>query len=56
MNDVKYITPQELGAKFRLSANTIKRLIWSGKIKALRVGKRGDYRIPESEIEKVFEQ
>jgi excisionase family DNA binding protein len=53
--ETRYLTPKEIATILRVSVRTIQRCITTqgedaSKLKAIRVGRRGLYRIPESEF------
>jgi excisionase family DNA binding protein len=54
-NNSRYLTPKEIAAILKVSVRTVQRWIITqeedpSKLKAIRVGKRGMYRIAESEF------
>ena len=53
--DSKYLTPKEIASILKVSVRTVQRCITTqgedpSRLKAIRVGKRGMYRIAESEF------
>lgn len=54
-NQPKYLTVKELAHRWRLTSRTIKQYVYDGKLKALKLGPRGDLRIPITEVER-YEQ
>jgi len=51
----KYLTPKEIATTLKVSVRTIQRCVTTqeddpSRLKAIRVGQRGMYRIPESEF------
>lgn len=46
-----YKTTKELAEEFRVAESTIKRKIYAGKIKAIKIGR--DWKIPEEEFERL---
>lgn len=56
--DMNFMTVEEFGERIQMHPTTIRRAIKSGKIFATRPspGKRGPYRIAESELERLHLQ
>ena len=50
----KYLTLKEVSKWLRVSTYTLRRWIKSGKLKAVKVGKRGDWRVEVEEINKIL--
>lgn len=58
MNEPKeFYTVMEFADKLRIHPNTVRSAIKAGRIQAFRVGlgKRSDYRIPNTEINRICE-
>lgn len=53
--DINFLTVEEFADRLQLSEATIRRSIKKGKIFAIRpsMGKKGPYRIAESELERL---
>lgn len=54
---VKYLTPKEIASILKVSVRTVQRNITTqaedpSLLKAIRVGRRGQYRIPETEFDR----
>jgi len=56
--DMNFLTVEEFAKKIKMHANSVRRCIREGKIFATRpsLGKRAPYRIPESELERIYLQ
>ncbi len=52
INNDKYYSPEELAKKFKLSLSSIYKLVRSGEIPSIRLGKI--YRIPESDLNRFL--
>ena len=52
LDDDKYYSPEELSRKFKLSLSSIYKLVRSGEIPSIRLGKV--YRIPESDLKSAL--
>lgn len=49
--DTLYLTPEEVGAKFKASKWTVRRWIEAGKLPAIRIGRR--WLVPAAEVERL---
>jgi len=55
MEDVGFLTPEEMAKKMKVTRPTIYEWIRQGKIKAIKTssGVRGAWRIPETEVKRL---
>jgi len=53
-NIEKYLTVREFAEYLRVTPSTVKRWIKNKKVSAIRVGKRGDWRIEEKELKRIL--
>lgn len=51
----KLLTPEQAAEILSLSVRTIKGWLREGKLKGVKIGTRGDWRIEESELEKFIQ-
>ncbi|GEM_PF-491858 len=56
MSEIKLLTPEETAQILGLSPKTIKDWCRAGYIKAVKVGKGGIWRIPESELDRLIKE
>jgi len=56
--DINFLTVEEFAERIKMHAGSVRRCIREGKIFAMRpsMGKRGPYRIAESELERLHLQ
>lgn len=54
MQKAIFYSPDELASTFKLSANTIRRLIRAGHIKAVKLPDSRTYRIPDDEFKRLL--
>ena len=52
ISDVKFLTVAEVAAMMRVSKMTVYRLVHSGELEAVRVGR--SFRVPESAVEEFL--
>jgi excisionase family DNA binding protein len=48
------LTVEEVAEQLRLTRETVRRWLRSGKMRGVLLSDRGGYRIPESEVERVL--
>lgn len=51
----KLLTPEQVAEALNLSVRTIKGWLRDGKLKGVKIGTRGDWRVKESVLEKYIE-
>jgi excisionase family DNA binding protein len=51
MSATQLLTPQQLATRWAFHTESVRRMIRSGRVQALRLGKR--VRVPLSEVEKI---
>lgn len=56
MVDQNLLTPEEVGRIFGMSPKTIRDWCRSGQIKAVKVGRAGLWRVPQTELERLVKQ
>jgi excisionase family DNA binding protein len=54
MTETLTISPKEAAARLGLGRGTVYRLLWTGRLPAVKVGKRPHYRVPVRAIEEVL--
>jgi excisionase family DNA binding protein len=54
MDEIKYLSPEEVGKMFRASKWTVRRWVDAGRLPAVRIGRR--LLIPAEAVEKLVEQ
>ncbi|SPF51590.1 DNA binding domain protein, excisionase family [Candidatus Desulfosporosinus infrequens] len=54
MHDEKYYSPNDIAEKFNIKADTVRKWINQGKLKALKLG--DIWRIPESSLDKFIKE
>src|SRR4249919_1790007 len=54
MDEIKYLSPEEVGKMFRASKWTVRRWVDAGRLPAVRLGRR--LLIPAEAVEKLVEQ
>jgi len=52
----KLYTPGQVAETLGLSIRTVREWLRQGKLKGVKIGSRGDWRVPESELDKFIEQ
>ena len=50
----RVLTVKEAAARMRVNAETIRRWIRTGKLRAAKVSAKSSYRIPESELQRLL--
>jgi excisionase family DNA binding protein len=50
----KLLTPEQVAAVLNLSVRTVKGWLREGKLKGVKIGTRGDWRVKESDLEKYI--
>lgn len=51
----KLFTPEEVAEVLKLSVITVKKWLRSGKLKGVKIGSRGDWRVKEIDLEKFIQ-
>ena len=54
MDEIKYLSPEEVGKMFRASKSTVRRWVEAGRLPAVRLGRR--LLIPADAVDKLVEQ
>ncbi len=52
----KLLTPAQVAEALNLSVRTIKGWLRDGKLKGVKIGTRGDWRVKESDLEKFIKE
>lgn len=53
MTDEELLTVQEVAGRLKLNPETVRRWLRQGKLRALRFGGSGGYRVPGSEVQRL---
>lgn len=51
----KLLTPEEVANTLNMSVLTVKKWLRAGKLKGVKIGTRGDWRVKETDLEKYIE-
>ena len=52
----KLLTPEQVAEILNMSVITVKKWLRAGKLKGVKIGSRGDWRIKENDLEKFIQQ
>lgn len=52
----KLMTPEEAAKALSMSVLTVKKWLRSGKLKGVKIGSRGDWRVKETDLEEFIKQ